>query len=199
MTTSDATASLDVAELMAGALQGDQRAWNAIVTRYQSLVISVLRRYRLSEADVQDASQMLWLKLVENLGRVREPAALPGWIVTTTQREALRLINSRRRLVSVDCLESFLGAELPQVDFAGVDADLLRAEETRIVRDGLGELKTEQREFLCLLVAEPPLPYKEISNRLNIPTGGIGPTRARHLKKLRETTAIRSYEESLAG
>ena len=69
--------------------------------------------------------------------------------------------------------------------------DLLRQERRRAVRDGLAELKPEQRELLLLLHAEPPVSYQEISRRLGIPTGSIGPTRARCLEKLRRTSALR--------
>jgi len=99
--------------------------------------------------------------------------------------------------VSVDAVETYAGNAREMVDNTDVADDLLRAERARAVRDGLAELTSDQRELLLLLVAEPPLSYEEISRRLGIPVGSIGPTRARHLKKLRETTAMRAYRESL--
>jgi hypothetical protein len=41
-------------------------------------------------ADADDVGGSVWLRLVEQLGALREPAALPGWIATTTDRECQR-------------------------------------------------------------------------------------------------------------
>ena len=195
MTT--ATKRHDLDALVDGAVNGDQQAWNSIVDEFQPLVISVARRYRLPEADAQEISQMVWLKLLENLPRLRTPAALPGWIVTTTKHQAFQVLHARARTVSVDAVETYAGNARDMVDDTDVADDLLRAERARAVRGGLAELTSDQRALLLLLVAEPPLSYEEISRRLGIPVGSIGPTRARHLKKLRETTAMRAYRESL--
>ena len=49
-------------------------------------------------------SQTLWLRLLEHLGDVRDPMALPGWISVTTKNETLRLLKARSRSVEVDPL-----------------------------------------------------------------------------------------------
>ena len=41
-----------------------------------------------------------------------------------------------------------------------------------------------------MLIADPPLPYTEISARLGIPVGSIGPTRSRCLAKMRCSPAV---------
>jgi DNA-directed RNA polymerase specialized sigma24 family protein len=74
-----------------------------------------------------------------------------------------------------------------------VDRDLLRSERDRAVQDGLAELAPEHRRLLVLLHAEPRASYTDIGNRLGIPTGSIGPTRARCLAKLRKTEALRGF------
>jgi DNA-directed RNA polymerase specialized sigma24 family protein len=49
----------------------------------------------------------------------------------------------------------------------------------------LAELPDRQRVLLLLLLEDPPLSYDEISARLDMPVGSIGPTRARCLAKVR--------------
>jgi DNA-directed RNA polymerase specialized sigma24 family protein len=44
--------------------------------------------------------------------------------------------------------------------------------------------------LIALLTEDPPLSYAEISARLGIPVGSIGPTRRRCLDKLRRDPAI---------
>src|SRR5580704_11152186 len=43
------------------------------------------------DADAEDVCQAVWLRLVAQLGNLRDPAALPGWITTTTERECSRV------------------------------------------------------------------------------------------------------------
>ena len=94
--------TVGMGELVAAAAQGDQRAWAALVERYVPLVYSIIRRYRLSDKDAEDVSQTVWLRLVEHLGAIREPQALPGWLATTTRHEALGVLRSKRRTDPVD-------------------------------------------------------------------------------------------------
>jgi Sigma-70 region 2 len=68
-----------VAELVSRARNGDNQAWDAIVERYAPLIWSICRRHRLGDADAQDVGQRVWLQLVDQLHRLRDPAALPGW------------------------------------------------------------------------------------------------------------------------
>src|SRR5215472_18741654 len=83
--------------LVARARDGDQYAWNEIVDRYAPLVWSICQRYGLSRDDASDIGQTVWLLLVEQLGNIRQPAALPGWLATTTQRECLRVLRAAGR------------------------------------------------------------------------------------------------------
>ena len=70
----------------------DKRGWNALIERYQPIINSVCRSYRLKpEEAAADVSQTAWMKVVDNLDRIREPRAIPAWIKTTAHREALAL------------------------------------------------------------------------------------------------------------
>ena len=46
------------------------------------------------------------------------------------------------------------------------------------------------RQLISLLIQDPPVPYAEISAKLGIPVGSIGPSRSRCLEKLRRYPAI---------
>ena len=196
MTAIDST-ELSLTGLVTAAAQGDQEAWERIVVRYQPLVRSVARRFRLSAADVDDVSQTVWLKLVECLDQLREPRALPGWLAVTTARASLAVSKAQARTIAVDPLapadsgygmQWLLGAA-PQSD--QLDDALLRQETRQAVQDGLAGLPPAQRDLLLLLVAEPPLTYEQISQRVGLAVGSIGPTRRRCLSKLRDTDAVR--------
>jgi RNA polymerase sigma factor (sigma-70 family) len=173
------------------ARRGEGAAWQGLVQRLHPLVRRVAHGYRLDERDVEDVAQIVWLRLLEHLEGIREPRALPKWVMTTARRESLRLARGRARTASIDLLADD-GVELP-AENAEIDIGLLRSEEARAVRQGLAELPAGQRDLLLLLAVEPPLSYREISRILRMPLGSIGPTRARGLARLRTTAALRGY------
>lgn len=178
-----------VDDLVTRARDGDQASWNALVDRYLPLVNAVIRRYRLSSADADDVNQTVWLRLVEHLGDLREPRALPGWLATTARNEALRVIRLRGRDTPADPQGVTFELRGERHD---LDEDLIREERTQALRDGLRELPAARRELLELLMTDPPVSYDEISAQLGIPKGSIGPTRARALEQLRNTRAMRA-------
>jgi RNA polymerase sigma factor (sigma-70 family) len=185
-----------LATLVPAAREGEQGAWDAIVDRFLPLVGAIIRRHRLSEADGDDVSQTVWLRLVEHLGALREPDALPGWIRTTTRNECLRVIAARGRVRPVDPQDG-TGLDAVATDVAG--DDLVAAERRQALREALAELPAARRELLLLLMADPPLAYDVISERLGIPIGSIGPTRARALEQLRRSRALRGLGPDPVG
>ena len=181
-----------VSSLVERARDGDQSAWDALVERYLPLVCGTIARTGLYGAEADDVNQTVWLRLVEHLDEIREPLALPGWIATTARRECIRALQKQSRLVPVDPQ-----AGSPQLEREpsqpALDDGLLADERHQALRDGLAELPADRRELLLLLLEDPPLPYSEVSSRLGIPVGSIGPTRARALAQLRNSAALRSF------
>ena len=176
--------------LVGAAADHDDEAWNELVRRFAGLVASTVRRYRLSGADAQDVSQFVWLRLIEHLSTLREPAALPGWLSTTTRHECERHLRASGRSVATDPMT------LEPTDRGGdpgIDESLLAEERRRALLEGLAELSARQRDLLLMLNADPPYAYAEISSALNIPVGSIGPTRSRILARLRETAPVKAY------
>jgi len=180
-----------ITDLVTAAARGDEGAWDLIVKRYLPLVHSVIGSFRLSRSDAQDVNQTVWLRLVEHLDDIRDPRALPGWIAVTTRHEALHLLGSRRRTVLIDPMNNQVFDDQPQSP--STDEDLLRSERRQVLREALAELPQKQRELLLLLAADPPVSYSEISKRLGIPMGSIGPTRARCLGRLRATSTLKAF------
>jgi RNA polymerase sigma factor (sigma-70 family) len=176
-------------DLVVAALDGDERAWGVLHERFTPLISRVCRQFRLFGTDAEDVSQVVWLRLVQHLKHLREPRALPGWIATTAKREALQVVKSGRRTQPVDAMSDY---RFDRVDSGDLDSDLERLERAQAVHEALGGLRTEQRELLIMLHAEPKIPYQEISERLGIPIGSIGPTRARCLAKLRATRPVQA-------
>ena len=68
--------------------------------------------------------------------------------------------------------------------------ELLLAERHSALRAAVSDLPPGYRELIVLLTADPPVSYAEISARLGIPIGSIGPSRSRCLARLRRHPAI---------
>jgi RNA polymerase sigma factor (sigma-70 family) len=189
-----------VPELVREALAGRADAWDRLVERYSPLVVHLVRRFGLQGADAQDVVQTVWLRLVEHLGDIREPDALPGWISTTVRNECLRHVRAGRRVQPLDTAPvdglGRPGAEpvdgsVP-VDERVVDAMADAGRHEALLR-ALAELPDTQRRLLLLLLTDPPLTYAEISGRLGISMGSIGPLRARAVERMRRHPAVAAW------
>jgi RNA polymerase sigma factor (sigma-70 family) len=191
-----------VVALVHRARAGDQDAWDEIVERYAPLVWSICRRYRLSPADVDDVGQSVWLRLVEHLSALRDPAALPGWLATTTQRECLRVTRAGQRQ---ERFERPAAEEMtaPVEDAALIEEEVLMGERNAALREAFTQLPPRCRDLLSMLMRDPPVSYGEISEKLDIRIGSIGPTRARCLDRLRRCPVlmalIRAEAEAVGG
>jgi RNA polymerase sigma factor (sigma-70 family) len=165
-----------------------------MIERYAPLIWSICRRYRLGDADADDAAQRVWLHLVNHLDSLRDPAALPGWLSTTAHRECSRM---RRAAARPDTTGYVLDAgTLPDEQATAADQEPLKAERHAALREAFAALPLPGQRLLAMLTADPPVPYTEISARLGIPVGSIGPTRRRYLSKLRRHPAIAALIDS---
>ena len=138
-----------VVALVTRASGGDQDAWHELVDRYASLVYTICTRYRLSNHDIEDVGQNVWLLLVEQLGKLREPAALPGWLATTTARECLRVVTAASK---ADRLGTGLDDSVLFVDDAVIDEELLLAERNAALRAAFAELPSRCQQLLSMLI-----------------------------------------------
>jgi len=185
-----------VVALVERARDGDRTAWDEIVDRYAPLVWAICRRFGLDRPAAADVGQSVWLRLVEQLPALRDPAALPGWLATTTRRECIRVLNATKRQAR---LERPIEDDVESVDRrAAIEHELLVTELHVALRQGFAQLPARCQRLLVLLLADPPIPYAEISARLGIPVGSIGPNRARCLDKLRQHPALSALLEAEA-
>ena len=150
-----------VTGLVTRARDGDRQAWDQLVDRYAPLVWSICRRHRLEPADAHDAAQTVWLNLVDRLDSLRDPAALPGWLATTTQRECGRILRAARRPYNAAYAPA--AQTIPDEHARAAEQDLLAAERHAALREAFGQLPPGCQQLLTLLTADPPVSYAEIS------------------------------------
>lgn len=185
-----------VTDLVTRAGSGDKQAWDALVERYAPLIWSICRRYQLADADAADAGQSVWLHLVDQLGSLRDPATLAGWLAITTQRECLRVLRAQRPPTATSVTGT---SNIADQHTEIARQELLRAERHAALREAFTYLPPRCQHLLALLIHDPPLPYAQIGAALGIPAGNIGPLRGRCLHKLRSDPVITALINSEAA
>ena len=164
---------------LARARSGDTSALDEVVRDLNPLLWHVARSQGLNVTEAADVVQTAWLELVRRPDVIRTPAALAGWLITVTKREAWRVSRRARRLADAEM------AEIPASD-AEVDGRLLSDERDQALWRCFRRL-SERCQALLRVVANVERPdYRQISEAMGMPVGSIGPTRGRCLTKLRE-------------
>jgi RNA polymerase sigma factor (sigma-70 family) len=170
-----------VSDVVAMGSDGDAVAWDEVLRQYGKLVSTTVRSFRLQDADARDAVQMTWLRLAENAHGVQWSERLGGWLVTTARRECLRILRQTKRIpIPVDTVDET--AAHPAV---GPEQHLIDVDAVQTLWKLVEELPPRQRTLLRALFADHPRSYAEVARDAGIPTGAIGPTRARALRQLR--------------
>src|SRR5262245_21060932 len=174
--------ALDVAALVRRAAEGDHWAWERLVDQFARLIWAMTRDFKLAESDAADVFQATWLRLLEHIDRLEQPARVGSWLAATAKHECLRSLAARKKVMLVhdDVTLKDGVAHEPEID-----ERLLSEERAQAVRDALSRLPWRWRRLVEMLMADPPVPYTEISDQLGLPVGSIGPTRGRCLERLR--------------
>jgi RNA polymerase sigma factor (sigma-70 family) len=169
----------------------DPDAWHELVEFYTPLVWRICARYRLSDPEKRYVARVVWLLLAEQIGKLREPAMLGGWLATTAARECLRM----RRTRGSERLDTNLADSPQSADDAMIDEEIILAEQDALLRAAFAELPPRCQQLLSMLLSDPPCSYEEIHAVLGIPLGSIGPERARCLDRLRKSVASYALNE----
>jgi RNA polymerase sigma factor (sigma-70 family) len=175
--------TLDAAQLVWRASEGERWAWERLVEQYARLIWAMTRDFKLAESDAADVFQVTWLRLLEHIDRLEQPARVGSWLAATARNECLRALAARQKIVPVPDDVAFHEAAAHQ---PAVDERLLADERDQTVREALGHLPRQWRRLVEMLMSDPPASYAEISDQLGLPVGSIGPTRGRCLARLRD-------------
>ena len=181
--------------LVAECLKGDHQAWSALLDKYKNLIFSIPIKLGLYE-DAADIFQAVCLDLLTDLPRLREPRALPKWLMQTCYHKCLQY---RRRAEKHVPLTEEDGETQPANGSRSTGSAstgspstlpedmLVQLEREQIVRDAISELSPRCERMVRMLFFETPSrPYQEIAKELGMATGSIGFIRGRCLGKLKQ-------------
>lgn len=171
------------ARLVQECLHGSETAWSALIDRYKNLIFSIPVKYGFLADDAAEIFQSVCVEMLSELPKLRNPKALPKWIMQVTAHKCFHHKRRAQRIENRDMDTKLIERPAPE----RADAVLKEAEEEQVVRDAIVALPPRCRELIHMLFfEEPPRPYDGIASQLGLATGSIGFIRQRCLERLRK-------------
>ena len=172
------------ARLVRECLQGNEEAWSALIDKYKNLIFSIPTKYGFPADEAAEIFQGVCLELLSELGTLREPRALPKWLIQVTAHKCFHRKQQEQRYVSGEQAEAKFASLLNPPKSA--EKALREAEQEQILRQALSVLSPRCRQLIHMLFFEVPArPYQGIAESLGIATGSVGFIRGRCLERLR--------------
>jgi RNA polymerase sigma factor (sigma-70 family) len=164
--------------------QGNQAAWSALIEKYKNLIFSIPIKFGLSRDDAADICQAVCVDLLSDLPRLREPRALPKWLMQASYHKCLRFRRQKLDLLDDQAhIEERPGTKTEELP----EEMLYHLQREQMLRDAVATLPARCNRLIGLLFFdEPPRPYQEVAKELKLATGSIGFIRGRCLKLLRQ-------------
>ena len=171
------------ARLVKECLAGNEEAWSLLIDRYQALIYSIPVKYRLPPHEAADVFQATCMELLRRLPELRDPRALPKWLIQVAHHQCYHLKRQQQRMVSRDDEDQ----RLPEPEAPAVAESLIQqTQEEQILRDAMDRLTAQCRRLVQLLFFETPArPYSEVAAELRLAVGSIGFTRQKCMERLR--------------
>jgi len=176
--------------LIRGCLNGDDRAWSALIEKYKNLIYSIPVKYGAGPEDAADIFQSVCLELFNELPRLRKQEAFRSWLITVTAHQSFQWKRRTRRRAEdeqspadQDMLETEPGPDLVE-----------QVEREQVLRDAIAELPPRCQDMITMLFfREPQLPYRDVAQQLGLAVGSIGFIRGRCLKRLQRLLEDRGF------
>jgi RNA polymerase sigma factor (sigma-70 family) len=163
-------------------LSGNEEAWSLLIEKYKGLIYSIPVKYRLPPDEAADVFQATCMELLTRLPGLREPRALPKWLMQVAHHQCYRWKQRQQRMVSRDADPHLPEPETPAI----ADSLVEQTEEEQLLREAMATLTPQCRRLVELLFIEiPPRPYTEVAAELGLAIGSIGFTRQKCIERLR--------------
>ena len=169
--------------LVKACLNGDERAWSALISKYKNLIFSIPLKYGAGPDDAADIFQAVCMEVFTELPRLRDPGAFRSWLITVTAHQAFHWKRKTRRRgeEALTSEEDMLATE-PAPDV------IEQLEQEQALREAVAGLSPRCQQLIKLLFySHPQMPYRDVAKTLGVATGSIGFIRGRCLARLLKT------------
>lgn len=170
------------ARLVRECLSGNEQAWSLLIDKYKALIYSIPVKYGLPPDEAADVFQATCMELLTRLPQLREPGALPKWLMQVAHHQCYRWKRQSQRVVSRDAQPDLPDPETPAI----AETLVQQTQEEQMLREAMAVLAPKCRRLIELLFFETPSrPYLEVASELGLAVGSIGFTRQKCLRRLR--------------
>ncbi len=171
------------ARLVKECLSGNEAAWSQLIDKYKALIYSIPIKYNLPPQEAADVFQATCVELLVRLPELREPRALPKWLMQVAHHECYRVKRIGQRVVSRDSEENMPEPEIPPI----AEGLVVQTQEEQMLREAMATLTPQCRRLVEMLFFESPSrPYAEVATELGLAVGSIGFTRQKCIERLRQ-------------
>ncbi len=163
-------------ELVERVKQGDKKAFDLLVLKYQAKIIQLITRYIKDPSEALDVAQEVFIKAYRALPNFRGESAFYTWLYRIAINTAKNHIAARARRpsdseIELDTAEQFETA-IRLKDQETPEGILLSEEIAEAVRQAIEDLPEELRTAIILREFEG-LSYEEIAEAMNCPVGTV--------------------------
>ena len=163
-------------------LSGNEAAWAQLIDKYKALIYSIPIKYNLPPQEAADVFQATCVELLVRLPELREPRALPKWLMQVAHHECYRVKRLGQRVISRDSEENQPEPETPPI----AESLVVQTQEEQMLREAMATLTPQCRRLVEMLFFETPSrPYVEVAAELGLALGSIGFTRQKCIERLR--------------
>jgi RNA polymerase sigma factor (sigma-70 family) len=174
----------DDARLVKECLSGKEEAWSLLIEKYKALIYSIPVKYGLPPHEASEVFQATCVELLTRLPELREPRALPKWLMQVAHHQCYRWKKQQQRVVSRDADVNLPEPMTPAI----ADSLIQQTQEEQMLREAVASLTPQCRRLVELLFLEtPPRPYAEVAAELGLALGSIGFTRQKCIDRLRRS------------
>jgi len=164
-------------DLIKRVLNGDERAYQQLVTDYHNLVFGIVLRLVGNKTDAEDLVQEVFVKVYRYLDRYNGEFAFATWIIKIATNHSIDFLRKSKLKttpldVNADDKDNPASYKQYAANTPSPDKALLVKEQKKIIEDAIDTLPEKYRIIIVLRHTEEKN-YDEIATLLNIPIGTV--------------------------
>lgn len=163
-------------ELVERVKNGDKKAFDLLVLKYQQKVANIVSRFIRDKNEVFDVSQEAFIKAYRAIPNFRGDSAFYTWLYRIATNTAKNHLAAKSRRPPTDDVEAETAEQLDSgarlKEYATPEHLLLEDEIARAIRQAVNDLPEDLRTAITLRELEG-LSYDEIAEAMDCPIGTV--------------------------
>jgi RNA polymerase sigma-70 factor (ECF subfamily) len=160
-------------KLVERCLQGDDAAWEMLVSSYGKRIYNLSYRYTNRKDDAEDLTQEILIRVYQNLKSYRsEAGGFQNWILRVARNLVIDHYRQMRRNPRTGGSEELEAMNIKDVKFPTPQRAAEQSEAAQFLQSGLQALSPELKEAIILRDLEG-MAYNEMADLLNVPEGTV--------------------------